>query len=337
MVLLNCDANFRTLKPEDNIYLFTTEDQLLSTAYSQSIEDFYNSGQSGTFLGAANIPIYYNYFLQEDTPSPAIVISSGRTEAAIKYKELIFDLFNQGYTVYIHDHRGQGLSGRLTEDRDMGFVDEFQYYIDDLHSYYSNFVAKQKHSAVFLLAHSMGGAIGMRYLQQYPDTFKAASFSSPMLGFIPGTCRAVNLLNSDTPEYAITQGKYNDDKVEFKNNTLTGSEIRYNRMLAAYKATPKARLGGATYQWLHKSCLEYTLMRAEIKALKTPFILFSADTEEIVDPKAHEAFVTAAQKMEKTCKAYLIENAQHELLIEKDEQRIEVLNETLNYFNTFKN
>lgn len=39
-----------------------------------------------------------------------------------------------------------------------------------------------------------------------------------------------------------------------------------------------------------------------------------------------------AQKLGKDCIGYTIENAQHELLIEKDEQRIETINETLRFY-----
>jgi len=54
-----------------------------------------------------------------------------------------------------------------------------------------------------------------------------------------------------------------------------------------------------------------------------------------VNPKAHQKFMEEAQKLGKVCKAFLIENAQHELLIEKDEQRIETINQIFNYFNKY--
>jgi alpha-beta hydrolase superfamily lysophospholipase len=46
--------------------------------------------EEGYFTGKENIEIYYKIFKQAELESPAILISSGRTEAAIKYKELIF-------------------------------------------------------------------------------------------------------------------------------------------------------------------------------------------------------------------------------------------------------
>jgi alpha-beta hydrolase superfamily lysophospholipase len=63
---------------------------------------------------------------------------------------------------------------------------------------------------------------------------------------------------------------------------------------------------------------------------------FSAEHEQIVSLKAHKIFIEEATKYGKNCKAFLIENAQHELLMEKDDQRIETLNNILSYFNSHR-
>lgn len=285
-------------------------------------------------MGVDSVSIYYKTFKQS-TIGPAVVISSGRTEAAVKYKELIFDLYNNGYSIYIHDHRGQGLSGRMTTDPDMGYVRDFQDYITDLNTFYDRVVKAEDHSKIYLLAHSMGGAIGMRYLQQFPNDFNAAAFSSPMLGLIPPTCAIVEVFNTEQPKYALGQNKYNDDYDGFKGNTLTTSQIRYNRMVKAYEETPEARLGGATYTWVFESCEEFKPLFNDIDKIETPFVLFSAEKEKIVYPYAHQKFYDEAKRLGKVCEAFEIESANHELLIEKDTPRMETINTTLEFFERF--
>ncbi len=54
-----------------------------------------------------------------------------------------------------------------------------------------------------------------------------------------------------------------------------------------------------------------------------------------MNPKAHQKFIEEAQELGKTCEAFLIENAQHELLIEKDEQRTETINQIFTYYNKY--
>ncbi len=329
--LSSCNRNFSRLVREENRYELTISKELTDSTYRHEIENFYTSGEEGYFSGVDSVLIYYRIY-EHPKADKAILISSGRTEAAIKYKELIFDLFANGYSIYIHDHRGQGQSGRMAADPDLGYIDDFQYYVDYMHYFYQHYLKSRGYDKTFLLAHSMGGAIGMTYLEQYPNDFTAAAFSSPMLGLKPGICGIVKVLASDKPKYAIGQAEYNDAKAKFKGNTLTGSEIRYDRMVEAYRSTPEARLGGASYQWLNASCEQFEYIFSNIDKIQTPFILFSAENEQIVYPFAHQKFVTEAQKLGKECMAYEVESAKHELLIEKDEQRIETINNTLDFF-----
>jgi len=334
IMLISCNRNFSRLLNEENRYNLTTVIELKDSTYSQKIEEFYDRGKEAFFIGKADVQIYYRIFEQPSTEK-AILISSGRTEAAIKYKELIFDLFKNGYSIYIHDHRGQGLSGRMTEDPEMGYIDTFQYYIDDMKYFYEHYLKPKSYKKTYLLAHSMGGAIGITYIEQNPNDFNAAAFSSPMLGLKPPICNIVKVLDGDKPKYAIGESEYKDDKTTFQGNTLTGSELRYDRMIDAFAKVPKARLGGATYTWIHKSCQQFEYLFSNIDRINTPFILFSAENEQIVYPYAHQKFVTAAKKIGKDCMVYEVENAQHELLIEKDEQRIATINEALDFYSKY--
>jgi len=335
LAFYSCKPKFTHLQKEQNNYNITTEAQLQNKEYAKRIEDFYNSGKEGSFKGKADIDIYFKIFKQPKKEKAAILISSGRTEAVIKYKELIFDLFNNGYSIYIHDHRGQGLSGRMTEDPDMGYIDEFQFYIDDMKFFYNNYLKPENHKKVFLLAHSMGGAIGLTYLEQNPNDFNAAAFSSPMLGLTPPICGAVKLLVGKKPKYAIGETKYNDDKVAFEENNLTTSKIRYSRMIEAFEKDPKAKLGGATYQWINRSCNQFEYLFNNIEKLNTPVILFSAQNDKIIDVRAHQKFVEKAKSLNKQGSAYIVENAKHELLIEVDKLRIETINEILDFYSKY--
>lgn len=106
-------------------------------------------------------------------------------------------------------------------------------------------------------------------------------------------------------------------------------------MVKTFAKVPKAKLGGATYHWAHKSCQQFDYIFSNVDKINTPFILFSAKNEQIVDPYAHQKFIDAAQKSGKVSIAYVVENAQHELLIEKDEQRIETINGALNFYDKY--
>ena len=335
LLISSCNKQLEPLlEPHQNSYVFTSETELLNPETLNRIETFYNTVEGDTFFGVDSIPIFYKTFLQLKSSKGAILISTGRTESAIKYKELIFDLYANGYSIYIHDHRGQGLSGRMASDTELGFVEDFQDYITDMKTFYVTKVQPNQHKQVYLLAHSMGGAIGFSYLEQFPTHFNAAAFSSPMfgLGFIE--CSVGKAFDKDVPKYAPTQKNYLESRETFQNNTLTNCEIRYDLFTKAYMEEPLVRLGGVSLHWLFESCNQFHNMFSEISKIETPSLVFSAEEEEIVDRKAHYKFVEEAILKNKNVKGYSVKNAKHELFIEKDEVRKKVLSTILAFFET---
>jgi len=54
---------------------------------------------------------------------------------------------------------------------------------------------------------------------------------------------------------------------------------------------PNARLGGATYQWVNKSCKQFNIIFDNISNIETPLILFSGEDEQIVAPSSHNDFI----------------------------------------------
>ena len=71
-------------------------------------------------------------------------------------------------------------------------------------------------------------------------------------------------------------------------------------MIEAFNKVPKAKLGGATYQWVHKSCEQFARIFNNIENIKTPFILLSAQNDKIVDVYAHQKFIKKAQDLNKS-------------------------------------
>ncbi len=317
---------------QESRYDLTTEKELQDLSYIQKIEDFYSAGFEGTLPGKSDVPIYFKKFKYPEVEKGAIIISTGRTEAALKYKELIYDLCKNGYSVYIHDHRGQGLSGRMAEDQEMGYVDDYQYYIDDMKTFYDELVKPDDHLNVYLLAHSMGGTIGLSYLEQFPDDFKAAAFSSPMLGFSSYICPLARILSGKTPKFAPGQTGYTDDSTMFVGNDVTGSEIRYYIKIDAYNQEPETKVGGASVQWLHQSCKMIKNINRNIKKLETPLLILTGQNESVVEPKSTEKFIQKVNKAGKNCKTIMIDDGHHELLMEKDPQRMEVITRVMEFF-----
>ena len=344
-------------------YPLSTHSNLSDPSYLSAIDSFFTTGRIITFSGQMNVPIYTMSFIQPvalapmdsanaadsthsvdsatslSTPPPSagksIIISSGRTEAAVKYKELIFDLYNSGYSIFILDHRGQGLSGRMTEDHDMGYVEDFSYYVDDMKCFYDSIVLPTNPSATFLLAHSLGGGIAAAYLETYPADFTAAALSSPMLGLPFPTCQGIGLFVKKSPNYAPGMKPYAEYDTAFATTKLTTDELRLSIMNSAFDSEPKAVLGGASAQWVQRSCREFKVIHKNTSAIVTPLILFSAGQEQIVSTKAHKKFIAGLQKEGKDAVGYAVPGAKHEIFIEADTIRNPMLTTVLDFFGKY--
>lgn len=110
-----------------------------------------------------------------------VLIVHGFTEAAVKYKELIYYLIEFGYSVTAFDQRGHGRSTRDVKEPSLTHIDRFETYVSELDEIVRIRFSECK-LPLYLFAHSMGGAVSAMYLETHPDhPFKKAVFSSPMI------------------------------------------------------------------------------------------------------------------------------------------------------------
>ncbi|MCW8831920.1 MAG: alpha/beta fold hydrolase [Colwellia sp.] len=328
---------------------FTTEKQLAKD-YTGKINTFWQQGSFSSFTGVNNTRINYATFIQKEAaPSQenkCLVIVSGRSESYLKYQELSFDLFARGYSVFLIDHRGQGLSERALNNPHKGYVEDFQYYVDDLAYFIENIVSQHCQRKPYILAHSMGGAIAARYLQDFPDSIQAAVLSSPMLGFNGGgvpefiaqsvikTTAQLNQWLDDSPWYFI--GHKDFAHTGFANNPLMHSAVRYQIFTELYQNTPAIQLGGVTTKWLTESLAALEKLFANIDSISTPTLVLQAGDDKIVSNQAQNDFCQQLHSLHpQSCpdgKPTVIAGAYHELFFERDIYRNQALTAVINWF-----
>ena len=321
-----------------NPYALTSEADV-PTLYQQTLPDFWRQHAiEGEFKGKDGVAIRYAALRQEKVDR-AILIVNGRVESYLKYQELAWDLWRQGYSLYLIDHRGQGMSGRMLSDHDKGYVDQFDDYVVDMKQFHDQIIMADKPAKLFLLAHSMGGAISARYLERWPDDIRAAVLSSPMLGInlggLPkwlakGLATTIGTVGGwfGEPPYGPGQGPYQDHG--FADNELTHSQSRYQAFRQMYEQHPQIKLGGATAHWIYQGITGADAAIADAGAIKTPLLLLQAGNDSVVDNSAQDAFCTKAR-----CeggKPLRIEGAWHELFIESDDKRQPALTAMLDFF-----
>ncbi|MGB0895453.1 MAG: alpha/beta fold hydrolase [Parashewanella sp.] len=269
--------------------------------------------------------------LRHPNSDKAIVISNGRIESYVKYQEMFFDLHQQGYCIYALDHRGQGLSSRLTDDPQIGHIDQFSDYVDDFKIFIDSIVLPAQHKFLYLLAHSMGSTIATLYLQGDQNTFKAAVFSAPMYGIKlplpkPFIYWLAKQFANKKPNYVISGTPYQSKP--FKGNRLTQSAARYRWFRELYQQQPSLQLGAPSDQWLIEALDAAESCEQALQKISTPILILQAQCDKIVDNKAQNKF---AENL-KEGKLITFISAKHELFVESDHIRNQVMDELLNFY-----
>lgn len=309
------------------------------------LEPFWQQNvQQASFLNSQGLTINYAYTIPQ-TAEQLIVISPGRVEGYLKYKELVFDLVQLGYAVAVIDHQGQGLSSRRLNNPHKGYVEDFNDYVLDLHQLITQELKAKFNGELLLLSHSMGGAIGLRYIQQYPDTFKKAVFSSPMWGLKAGPipkslAKALvssiswgSALLSDQSPYFIGSKDY--QATAFEKNVLTHSKARYQYFRNTYEKVPQLKLGGVTFEWIDQSVKALDLAFADLNKVKTPLLVLQAGNDRVVDNAGQDLFCQQLKAFSHGCltdKPVVVAQAEHELFIEQDAMRNQALQQIIQFY-----
>jgi len=316
---------------EESRYTFTSEEELEKN-YQSLISAFFYKHKLHFFYSHDKLKIAYKIFQVKDAKAE-IVILSGRTEGMVKYQEFIYDLNENGYNVYILDHRGQGYSQRLLADSQVGHVNDFLNYVVDVKYFVDKVVPRGKKRILF--AHSMGGAIASLYLENYQKDFDAAILSSPMhqpslLGekFSGLACTLLENTQQETTGYIVGTGPYAKQLKSFEKNIFTHSKRRYQIMLDAYEREDRTKIGGPSLNWLSQACLWSKISIDMAEKIETSILLLQAENDKVVSASAQRVF---CEKLGRKCHLEIVKGAYHEIYIEKDAIRTKSLTKMLDF------
>lgn len=305
----------------------------LQEGHGAQIDDWFeHHAQTGILSMADGVECAFAMVLcQTATPNSAsctalkkrqtLVISSGRVESYVKYKEVIFDLYHAGFDIFIMDHRGQGLSQRSSPNPMHGYIDDFQQYVDDLLCFVDE-VVYQYCAQPLLLCHSMGSTIGALAILQRPQQFAKVVFIAPMFGlrvplpiWLAHIVMKLGLLTSQLlgrPMYFIGQGDY--APVAFSQNRLMQSSLRYARFRESQQQYPETQLGGVTYHWIAAANIALARLHTQAVQLTLPVLCLSAQNDGVVDNQLQQTLV----KQMPCANWEVVADARHEILFEKD-------------------
>ncbi len=272
--------------------------------------------ESGFDERVAGEPVYYEHYRAE-SPKGVIVLSHGFTESVKKYAESIYYMLQAGYEVYGVDHRGHGRSVRQNQNPYVVHVEHFRDYIEDL-KHFTETVVKPaaKGLPVYLYCHSMGGCIGGRIIETYPDLFDKAVLSSPMLGLsfpvpVPVMYVAASLKGiGEKRKEPLAPVTSFPEEPDFE-NSCDSSECRYLYYQKKRAADPKLQTQSASINWGKesvKACAR-VVSKKETAKVRIPVLLCQAGADTVVKNESQDVFASRVP----TCELYRVPGMKHEL------------------------
>ena len=253
-------------------------------------------------------------------PVGTIFVFPGRADYIEKYGGLAYFCLSKHFNVTAIDWRGQGLSGRLLSDRNIGHVEDFKNYQKDVEVIVKEAEAANLVKPWIIFAHSMGGLIGLRTLHDNP-VFEKVVFTSPMLGIqMPTILKSgasiimslISLIGKMETYAPTTSPETRILNEEYEFNKLT-SDIRNFKLLRQQLIQhPDLQIGGPSSAWV-SAALDEIQFQIGKEPPSTPALCFLGEKEEIIDNLAVREFC----KNWDSCDLISIPDAKHDLLMEK--------------------
>lgn len=254
-----------------------------------------------------------------------VLLFPGRTEYIEKYAPVARRLNAEGYDVLAIDWRGQGMSDRLQDDPRPGHVGAFSDYQRDVVEMVVAATELDLPRPWHLLAHSMGGCIGLAALHASLPVATAV-FSAPMWGinlrqmphgFALGIAYLAGRLGRGgrSAPRSGASGTYLLDET-FSANLLTPDPAEWCRMLREAAAWPELTIGGASYHWVAQALNECCRL-ARLESPGQPATITVGSDEKVVSLPAirsRAAQWPGARLLE-------IDGARHEVMMDASARR----------------
>lgn len=281
-------------------------------------------GQSYRLSAPSGGTLRFMLWRAPHTNAGVALVLPGLGEFAEKYHETVGELLKRGYSVYVLDWFGQGMSTRALANRHKLHMTDFRRYLLDLHKLVETALPPHAQAHRLLIGHSLGAHLGLKFLHEQPRSFDLAVLSSPMADINYGgmprwLARAIAegaCMLGFGRAYMFGAGDYDPKRVRFQDNKLTGDRRRFFDQHAWIARRPGLAVGGYTFGWLRAAqrSIAETERRGLGRGIRVPVLIVAAERDRVVSTAATQRLARAMKLA-----AYIgVTDARHEILQETD-------------------
>ena len=256
--------------------------------------------------------------MPEGTVKRVLVFQHGMGEHAGRYRHLLDALADTGTAFYALDARGHG----RTEGR-RGYISHFGQFADDLGDLVQLARSEHELQKVFLLGHSLGGAIALDYALRAgnQENLRGLILSSPAIE-VPASTKNRLLKATAGILSKLTPGAVLD-------TMLPQAALSHDAdTIAAYRTDPLVH-GKASILMGHALFHVSKHFYAEANQLTIPVYLFHGTADTITSPEGTKKFFEKLTTADKTLNLY--EGLYHETMNELPADREKVLKDLVEW------
>ena len=273
----------------------------------------------GEFAGAGGLGIRWRAWAPDaGDPVGHLVISHGYGEYGERYARLAERLSTAAFTAWAHDQRGHGLSeGRR------GVLDRLDNATSDLGAMVELAAERDPEKPVFVLGHSMGGAIALAYALAHQEKLTGLVLSAPAASYDghrqvpPVSVRAAAAVASAVVPRAPAH------RIDLTTLTRDLDERR------AYMDDPLIERRRQPARTTGEILRAFERFRSDGGELTLPLLALHGTADRITSPGGSRMVVEAARSVDKQLRLY--DGYFHELLNEPRPDRDRVMDEIVGW------
>jgi acylglycerol lipase len=262
--------------------------------------------RDGHFAGHGGTRLYWQAWLPDGAVRAVLLVAHGYGEHGGRYGNLVDRLVPRGYALYALDHRGHGRS-----DGPRGHVGRFAELVADLHALRVRVEAEQRGRPLFLVGHSLGGLIVVRYLLAHPSGLAGAVLSSPALGLADEPPRFLQWLARVLSRIAPRTSFQGNVKPEYLSRDQAVGRAYASDPLVHRRATARFFV---EFKWAMRNAAE------RAPEIRVPILVLQAGDDRLVDPRATEDFAVRIASESKDVRVY--PGLFHEIFNETEKDRV---------------
>ncbi|XP_068605814.1 monoglyceride lipase [Brachionichthys hirsutus] len=242
-------------------------------------------------VNADGLHLFCRYWEPSGPPRALVLIVHGAGEHCGSYDEIAQRLRDLSLLVFAHDHVGHGQS-----EGDRMNVKDFQVYIRDSLQHVDLMKSRHPDLPVFIVGHSMGGAISILMACERPGDFAGVVLIAPMVQMNPESATPfkvflAKVLNHMLP--SITLGSMESKWIS-----------RDKKQVEAYDADELNFHGGMRVSFAMQLMGATARIERELPSISWPFLLLHGDADKLTDIGGSMMMYKNAASIDKNIKVY---------------------------------